>query len=248
MVNSDRGLTGSSHNDATTTAAVITPQCVLYCRVVLCRVVLCAVLCQMYILAQRIHFDYKDISVGPGNLPVLERAVAELAQRYSMEWQVCAGSVSWCVGTTGQVGYAHVLGVFPDPAVAVTHSLTLLCSCVAATPPPPHTQTNLSTTQVSYRPRRKRMAVLVSKMDHCLFDLLIRQRNGELPCDIPVVISNHPDLGGVAGMFGVDYEHLGFKKDLDKAVAKQQQEAAIEKVCVCVECQGLMCGGGMGGC
>jgi hypothetical protein len=75
------------------------------------------------------------------------------------------------------------------------------------------------------------MAVLVSKMDHCLFDLLIRQRNGELRCDIPVVISNHPDLSHVAGMFGVDYEHLGIKKDLDKAVAKQQQEAAIEKVC-----------------
>lgn len=76
------------------------------------------------------------------------------------------------------------------------------------------------------------MAVLVSKMDHCLFDLLIRQRNGELRCDIPVVISNHSDLNHVAGMFGVDYEHLGIKKDLDKAVAKQQQEAAIEKVSV----------------
>lgn len=84
--------------------------------------------------------------------------------------------------------------------------------------------------QVSYRPRRKRVAVLVSKMDHCLFDLLIRQRSGELPCDIPVVISNHPDLQHVAGMFDVDFEHLGFKRDLDKAVAKQQQEAAIERV------------------
>lgn len=76
------------------------------------------------------------------------------------------------------------------------------------------------------------MAVLVSKMDHCLFDLLIRQRSGELHCDIPVVISNHPDLGHVARMFEVDYEHLGCKRDLDKAVAKQQQESAIEKVCV----------------
>jgi hypothetical protein len=37
---------------------------------------------------QRIHFDYKDISVGQGNLTVLERAVDELARRYSMEWQV----------------------------------------------------------------------------------------------------------------------------------------------------------------
>jgi formyltetrahydrofolate deformylase len=74
------------------------------------------------------------------------------------------------------------------------------------------------------------MAVLVSKMDHCLFDLLIRQRSGELHCDIPVVISNHPDLGHVADMFGVHFEHLGFKKELDKAVAKQQQEAAIQRV------------------
>jgi hypothetical protein len=84
--------------------------------------------------------------------------------------------------------------------------------------------------QISYRTQRKRMAVLVSKMDHCLFDLLIRQRSGELHCDIPVVISNHPDLGHVADMFGVDFEHLGFRKDLDKAVAKQQQEAAIQRV------------------
>jgi formyltetrahydrofolate hydrolase len=84
--------------------------------------------------------------------------------------------------------------------------------------------------QISYRTQRKRMAVLVSKMDHCLFDLLIRQRSGELHCDIPVVISNHPDLGHVANMFGVDFEHLGFRKDLDKAVAKQQQEAAIQRV------------------
>eukprot|EP00879_Flechtneria_rotunda_P016700 GHRR01017476.1.p1 GENE.GHRR01017476.1~~GHRR01017476.1.p1 ORF type:complete len:252 (+),score=42.79 GHRR01017476.1:272-1027(+) len=119
---------------------------------------------------QRIHFDFRDISVGTGNLAVLERAVADLAKRYEMDWKV------------------------------------------------------------SYRPKRKRMAVLVSKMDHCLFDLLIRQRSGELPCDIPVVISNHPDLSHVAGMFGVDFEHLGFRADLDRPAAKQHQEAAIQKV------------------
>ena len=67
-------------------------------------------------------------------------------------------------------------------------------------------------------------------MDHCLFDLLIRQRSGELHCDIPVVISNHPDLQHVAKMFDVDFEHIGFKRDLDKVIAKQQQEAALQKV------------------
>jgi formyltetrahydrofolate deformylase len=85
---------------------------------------------------------------------------------------------------------------------------------------------------VSYRPRRKRVAVLVSKMDHCLFDLLIRQRNGELHCDIPLVISNHSALSHVADMFGVHFEHLGIAANGggDKAAAKQQQEAAIERV------------------
>jgi hypothetical protein len=45
----------------------------------------CLLLC---LCLQRIHFDYKDISVGTGNLQVLEHAVDELARRYSMEWQV----------------------------------------------------------------------------------------------------------------------------------------------------------------
>lgn len=84
--------------------------------------------------------------------------------------------------------------------------------------------------QVSYRPQRKRMAILVSKMDHCLYDLLIRQRNNELQCDIPVIISNHPDLEHIADMFDIDFEHLGFIGGLDRETAKQQQEAAIEKV------------------
>lgn len=44
----------------------------------------------------------------------------------------------------------------------------------------------------------KRLALLVSKMDHCLYDLLIRHRGGELRCEIPVIISNHPDLAPVA--------------------------------------------------
>jgi formyltetrahydrofolate deformylase len=54
--------------------------------------------------------------------------------------------------------------------------------------------------------RRARVAIFVSKYDHCLYDLLLRQRAGELDCDIPVVVSNHPDLAGVAREFGVDYE------------------------------------------
>ena len=46
--------------------------------------------------------------------------------------------------------------------------------------------------QLSYSNRLKRVAVLVSKLDHCLYDLLIRRDSRELNCEIPVVISNHP--------------------------------------------------------
>jgi formyltetrahydrofolate deformylase len=52
------------------------------------------------------------------------------------------------------------------------------------------------------------MAVLVSKSDHCLYDLLIRHQSGELPCDIPCIISNHSDLAPVAAQFGIPFRHL----------------------------------------
>lgn len=54
--------------------------------------------------------------------------------------------------------------------------------------------------------RRPRVAVFVSKYDHCLRDLLLRQRSGELDCEIALVVSNHLDLQPLAQQFGVDYE------------------------------------------
>lgn len=61
---------------------------------------------------------------------------------------------------------------------------------------------------VSYEEERKRVAILVSRYDHCLLDLLWRWRRGDLPCDIPVVISNHEDLRGDVALFGVPYMHV----------------------------------------
>jgi formyltetrahydrofolate deformylase len=54
----------------------------------------------------------------------------------------------------------------------------------------------------------KRVAILVSREDHCLLDLLWRWRRGELHCDIPLVISNHPDSADDVATFGVRYEHV----------------------------------------
>jgi formyltetrahydrofolate deformylase len=56
--------------------------------------------------------------------------------------------------------------------------------------------------------RAKRLAILVSREDHCLLDLLWRWRRGELHCEIPLVISNHPDSASDVESFGVRYEHV----------------------------------------
>ena len=54
----------------------------------------------------------------------------------------------------------------------------------------------------------KRMAILASREDHCLLDLLWRRRRGDLPAEIPLVISNHPDHAADVAAFGVPYEHV----------------------------------------
>jgi formyltetrahydrofolate deformylase len=51
----------------------------------------------------------------------------------------------------------------------------------------------------------QRMAIFVSRTDHCLYDLLLRHRSGELNCEIPLIVSNHPDLGRIAEQFGIDF-------------------------------------------
>jgi formyltetrahydrofolate deformylase len=55
---------------------------------------------------------------------------------------------------------------------------------------------------------RPRVAILASREDHCLLDLLWRRRRGELAIDVPVVISNHPDHRADVEAFGVAYEHV----------------------------------------
>lgn len=58
---------------------------------------------------------------------------------------------------------------------------------------------------LNYSDPPKRMAIMVSKYDHCLYDLLLRHSYGELNTEVPLIISNHPDLKHVADHFGVDY-------------------------------------------
>jgi formyltetrahydrofolate deformylase len=81
---------------------------------------------------------------------------------------------------------------------------------------------------VRFSDEMPRVGVLVSKEPHCLVDLLARSRRGELTVDIPVVISNHKDLGEVAGWFGVDFRHLPVTPET-KLEQEREVQAALDE-------------------
>ncbi|MEW2117814.1 formyltetrahydrofolate deformylase [Streptomyces sp. NPDC005474] len=61
--------------------------------------------------------------------------------------------------------------------------------------------------------QRRRVMLLVSKFDHCLVDLLYRWDLGELPVDIPLIVSNHPDCAPIAERYGIPFVHLPVTRD-----------------------------------
>jgi len=68
------------------------------------------------------------------------------------------------------------------------------------------------------------VAVMVSREDHCLLDLLWRWRRGELDCRIGLVVSNHPDLRADAEGFGVPYEHVPVTRETKPQAEERQLE------------------------
>jgi formyltetrahydrofolate deformylase len=76
--------------------------------------------------------------------------------------------------------------------------------------------------RVSYTDTPKRMAILVSRYDHCLIDLLWRWDAAELEGEIPLVVSNHPDLRTRAETYDIPFYHLPVTKE-----TKAEQEAAV---------------------
>ena len=69
---------------------------------------------------------------------------------------------------------------------------------------------------------RPKVAVYVSRQDHCLVDLLYRHRSGELNCDIPLIISNHSDHQQLADFYGIPFYCIHVDPD-NKVEAEQQQ-------------------------
>jgi formyltetrahydrofolate deformylase len=70
-----------------------------------------------------------------------------------------------------------------------------------------------------------RAAILVSTTQHCLYELLLKHEDGELDCDLPVIISNHKKLAHVAKQFDVPFEWVDYSK------GKKFAEAEIDRIC-----------------
>ena len=67
-----------------------------------------------------------------------------------------------------------------------------------------------------------KMAIFVSKYDHCLYDLLGRYNSGELKVKIPFIISNHPDLKSIADAFKIPFYHIPYSKEIGEQAQLKQ--------------------------
>lgn len=85
--------------------------------------------------------------------------------------------------------------------------------------------------RIAYGDERKRVAIFVSKYAHCLHDLILRQRASELPCEIPLIVSNHRDLEPIAQGYGVRFEHFPITRQTrDEVEPRMLELLAAERI------------------
>ena len=75
---------------------------------------------------------------------------------------------------------------------------------------------------IYFRDEKIRMALMVSKMDHCFNDILSRYRSGEWNVEIPLIISNHSDMEETANRFGIPYHYIPVSKQTKAKQEKKQ--------------------------
>ena len=84
------------------------------------------------------------------------------------------------------------------------------------------------TWQIALSSERLRVAVFVSKYDHCLVDLLYRWHTGELACEIPLIVSNHPDAKRQADFYGIPFHEIQVTKENKLEAERRQRELLAE--------------------
>ena len=84
------------------------------------------------------------------------------------------------------------------------------------------------TYQIRFSDTIPRLAIWVSRQNHCLLDLIWRQQSQEFLAEIPLIISNHPDLESIAKQFGIDYYYLPITQDNKQEQQQRQLELLKE--------------------
>ncbi len=84
------------------------------------------------------------------------------------------------------------------------------------------------TWRISYADRVQRIAIFVSRADHCLYDLLLRHQAGEMRCEIPLIVGNHPDHKPVAEQFGIPFHVVPITSE-NKAEHEVRELALLEE-------------------
>lgn len=79
------------------------------------------------------------------------------------------------------------------------------------------------TWSVHYQDILPKVAIMVTRTSHCLYDLLVRHEQNELPCDIRLIIGNHPHLESVAAKFKIPFHCIPVAKTADKKVNQQSR-------------------------
>jgi formyltetrahydrofolate deformylase len=82
--------------------------------------------------------------------------------------------------------------------------------------------------QLHFSQEVRRIAIWVSRQDHCLLDLIWRQRSKEINGEIPLIISNHEKLQPIAEQYGIDFEYIPINKE-NKAIQEAQQLDKLKK-------------------
>ncbi|WP_139996356.1 formyltetrahydrofolate deformylase [Paenibacillus paridis] len=82
--------------------------------------------------------------------------------------------------------------------------------------------------------RKKRLAIFVSKEDHCLLELLWQWKAGDLDADISMVISNHPDMRELVESFGIEYHHIPVTAATKAEAERKQMEVVADKADIVV--------------
>ncbi|UTR13703.1 formyltetrahydrofolate deformylase [Salipaludibacillus sp. LMS25] len=88
--------------------------------------------------------------------------------------------------------------------------------------------------RLSFADQLKRMAIFVSKQEHCLLELLWQLQSGDLTAEVPMVISNHPDHRELVESFNIPFYHIPVTKDTKKEAEQEQLALLKDKVDVIV--------------